>query len=736
MDQTKDVLRGTIPSVEKVDNIIGRLDTSFPTLTHVGVAVINNTIADTVTAGVGDFNIEPWDLKARFMDEIHSRGLSVLDRATDAWFEGLYDFGKQVKRNGNRHTYFGTPITDNFDSDASRDHGYGLTSAAGNISTNYTTAVTSGNTWTISGDELTGPAASGWARAIYFNTTTRRLRDVTATALIKKVGNQQLAVRATTDTNFPGYGCQIRSTNTVRLERPGITSLGQVTKTLTEGNYYWVKIQAIGSAIKCKAWAAASGTEDYETGQNNEPATWDIEATDIIYTNENVTGLVGFAGETSTGKFAYLRIDPEVDTNTWIYKYFNSVVAHIDLYRSGDILAPYPEAMSHFSPYGDQFKQQGTYSQFFQDVAYIADRVGDENGLALRGDMVGHNFTDIIQGANVPFSMSTALGYCAFDHYGSVKGLIDNDINQAPTSWPGNTTISGSDTYTVPTSITESATHREDFIPDKAHYNTRVRVYVVSKGTGDLTMTIHGPDGNPVRKYDNEDISSSSLSYQATIANASINENAYNYFPILWNNLNSDQTHHFHLTSTGGDATVRVLSGNSGNLNAVVNRGYKDITTAESLEFDIRNAYLKTGVPCFWQEFGDHYSLDSVAPDIEAFPARTKTQHQEHLRSIFAAAQRLVNDDILIGFNWWRGGNKNLETDLAINEPYESIIYDSDAGAGFNYVLNYQGEELKTFFDANGDIEEPPVVTTERPKYQIAPGTGKVNITSGRYQFN
>jgi len=676
MGLTKDLMRQADPTT-RMDNHLGTIHTDFPTVNLIGISFVNNTQAETATAGVSAFNEEPWTRKNRWMDKIHALGMNVLDRATDCTFEGLYDFSKVDRRNGNRYTYFATPITDNFDSDASRDHGYGLTSAAGNISTNYLTSHQASNSWSIVSDELTGPAASGWVRTILFN--ANNLGNLTATALVKKVGHQQLVIRATTDSNFPGYGLQMRDTNVLRIERPGLASLGEVPKTWVSGEYYWLKLQAIGSAIKGKAWAAASGTETFEAGQLTEPGTWDIEVTDTTYPSTG-TRYVGFSGESDTGKFRYLYIKPEKDSNTWLARYLDKVVENMSHYQSGDILSPYPEATAHYP-----LTNEGTYVRFFSDVNYCVTRLGVENGKTLKGGFVGHLFTAALQGTFN--SLYTTVGTATYDHYGTsigrgkVFGSFSNDSGAA-----------GTQTYTVPTSITEDATNRQDFIPEKVAYNKQIRVNVTDKGTGSLTMTIHGPDGNPVKMYDNTDLSISNNSYQATITNGNLVV-GWNDFLIDWVNLDTDQTHHFHLTSS--DGTVVVKTTTAGDLNTCSCIGYKWHATPEAYEIDIRNMYLKSGVPQFIQEWGDYWSTNASLTD----PVLDEAEHTQYLTDFYTMLQRLVDDGILVGFNYWRSG-------FGVEG-----IYNNASGPGYTYTLQYNGEPLQDFFNANTEIPPDVVIS-------------------------
>lgn len=101
------------------------------------------------------------------------------------------------------------------------------------------------------------------------------------------------------------------------------------------------------------------------------------------------------------------------------------------------------------------------------------------------------------------------------------------------------------DTYTTATSISEAAAHRQtvQFHEDDIE---GIAVYVDAKGTGNVTLTLHD--------------SANSVIQAITIANASLINDAFNYFdftatfnPVLGNE------YHIHVTSTVADAEIGSL---------------------------------------------------------------------------------------------------------------------------------------------------------------------------------
>lgn len=111
----------------------------------------------------------------------------------------------------------------------------------------------------------------------------------------------------------------------------------------------------------------------------------------------------------------------------------------------------------------------------------------------------------------------------------------------------------GGNTYTLATSISEASTAQCSILSDiEPGYSVKVRV--IAKGTGDLTLTLHDDANNNLGS--------------STVVNASLNPGSLNEFvftvPIRLLVKPNARTYHFHLTSTVADATVAV--GTSGDL--------------------------------------------------------------------------------------------------------------------------------------------------------------------------
>lgn len=95
-------------------------------------------------------------------------------------------------------------------------------------------------------------------------------------------------------------------------------------------------------------------------------------------------------------------------------------------------------------------------------------------------------------------------------------------------------------TYTVPVAIAEDATNRQTYTPTKK-YTTQIGVWIVSKGTGNWSLTVHD--------------ASNVILATKTITNANLVDGAFNYFDV--SNIWSSGPLHFHVTSTVADGTLK-----------------------------------------------------------------------------------------------------------------------------------------------------------------------------------
>lgn len=400
MADTKDLLDNP-RSEAYADALIAAIKRDFP-VTHVGISVPMNTNAEAIAERSGnDFAIEPATYAKRFTDPIHENGLNVLHRGTDCYFEGIYDFPKWVGANrkaaGTARQVLAPTFNDEFERESLG-------------TTDWQTGHQGGNTWTITDGVLVGPAANGWVRTALTKNSFNA--NCIMTAKVKKVGSQQIIVRATTDSNFPGYGLQMRGSDTLRIERPGLANLGEVTdKTWVNGNWYWLKLEANGTTIRGKSWADG----------DDEPEEWDISLTDSTYQDG---GFCGFSGESSNGNFDSITVTHTPVTNNWCGRVYNYIINNPGLFENGDIWAPFPEATGHgifndntaFVP-NTGAGVQTNFANFFIEIKAVSEAAFAEIGKDVTCGLSAQNWTEVNSGW-IPSSYFDAVDYLVVDHYG------------------------------------------------------------------------------------------------------------------------------------------------------------------------------------------------------------------------------------------------------------------------------------------------------------------------------
>lgn len=131
--------------------------------------------------------------------------------------------------------------------------------------------------------------------------------------------------------------------------------------------------------------------------------------------------------------------------------------------------------------------------------------------------------------------------------------FFKNGISKSATCYK----TGGTNTYTVPvTPISEAATDKRAFTTDIEPLY-KLGVFVVAKGTGNWTLTLHDDANNVLGTV--------------TIANASLTNGAVNYFvfssPIRLQRgdlgAGAALTYHFHVTSTVADGTLQTTTAGS-----------------------------------------------------------------------------------------------------------------------------------------------------------------------------
>lgn len=113
------------------------------------------------------------------------------------------------------------------------------------------------------------------------------------------------------------------------------------------------------------------------------------------------------------------------------------------------------------------------------------------------------------------------------------------------------------------------------------------------------------------------------------------------------------------------------------NADMVVVDYYGSSHTAEEMDTQLRLVYKKYGKQIFLQEWSDYWNGQL-----------SENQRGEYLKSMYSTFQKLANDGILAGFNYWGGWSGGSG---------EGILAKTKTG----YTLNSRGQTLADFFKAN-----------------------------------
>lgn len=225
----------------------------------------------------------------------------------------------------------------------------------------------------------------------------------------------------------------------------------------------------------------------------------------------------------------------------------------------GNVITDLVQAMIQ-APTGNRYALGDTGNFYQIDTSNTPSLIGTLGetgaaGLAYRPD------TDTIFAAGLttistyaPTKNSPTWGQKALAQSQSLAPLVTQTItfdgNGAATASGTNRSTGTSNTYAVPVAISESSTDKAIFYPDiEPAYS--VKVYVVNKGTGNLTLTLH-------------DVNNTVLATQ-TIANASLTNGTFAEFVFSSQvriNVTGNFQYHFHLTQSGTGATVGVVTTN------------------------------------------------------------------------------------------------------------------------------------------------------------------------------
>lgn len=242
------------------------------------------------------------------------------------------------------------------------------------------------------------------------------------------------------------------------------------------------------------------------------------------------------------------------------------------------------------------------------------------------------------------FAKSASVAPGCVNLFNSTDGFFDGSArNNSQSLGVGVTnvtqvTTNATNTYNVPTIISEASTNFCFFAPDiEPFYSVAVRI--ATKGTGNWTLTLHDSLNNSLAAI--------------TIANASLTNSAYNEFVFgsqIRALVNASQTgttatYHFHLTSTVNDGTAQVLTAS-------------DLSTCDFLLFAYRLVqtqngwhptalFTGTGVPLLCIGNGNYLSTYNFGNDSN--PLNTQwVRHQLFFKTGYEVCGLATNNQYLV----------------------------------------------------------------------------------------
>ena len=103
---------------------------------------------------------------------------------------------------------------------------------------------------------------------------------------------------------------------------------------------------------------------------------------------------------------------------------------------------------------------------------------------------------------------------------------------------------------------------------------------------------------------------------------------------------------------------------------------YGNNHTPQELDDDLREMARRNGHPIFLEEWGDYWNSQVSV-----------SERTQYLGEVYARLQRMADDGVLAGFNYWGGWDNTTE----------SLLMEDHAG----FHLNFRGEILGSVFAGN-----------------------------------
>lgn len=276
----------------------------------------------------------------------------------------------------------------------------------------------------------------------------------------------------------------------------------------------------------------------------------------------------------------------------------------------------------------------------------------------------------------------------------------DNFLSDGTTNVDVNNVASGQ-TYTPPTTISETATNKYAFKPQFDPMEN-VQFYVTTKGTGDWTVTVHDANNFVVASQ--------------TVTNANLINGQMNNFTFT-SALNQQvrfqlgQTYHFHLTSTVADGTVQ--TGTTADFSTVQVKTFIGLLVNDSQYHPmIQHTNGVTGIIVIGNE---HY--------LATYDGTTYNPNKITFEPGFKVRCFSKVNEMLVAW-CWRGNN------IDSYEYGRAYVWDGISNY-FNYsreltqgmpnaVINFKNR-LFGIFGSNGEVEIAPDESSPFRRIQPAP---------------
>ena len=339
-----------------------------------------------------------------------------------------------------------------------------------------------------------------------------------------------------------------------------------------------------------------------------------------------------------------------------------------------------------------------------------------------------------------------------------VEQTFSLDANGTPTA-SGTLRSSATNSYTVQKTISEASTNLCQFIPDiEPAYS--IKLFIVSKGTGDWTVTLHDQNNTVVATK--------------TVANASLTNNALNEFSFgsqIRLDVATQLTYHFHVTSTVADGTLQTVTSSDLSGANFQYFAYRLVSPNNGLHPMVYfEKYLCIGNERYLSIFDGVADVDTSSVDVTGSNVGATAGWDRHRLVMLAGLETngfSVNDEYLVmaferrsksathqyqnGHLFFWDGNAptyNFFIDIPMGSPqslftYQNITYFICNGALYAWVGSIQIMKVRTldntdteFSDINDTIYNYPNMMTIRRGIMVFGFPSYTTSTSINYGVN